>query len=173
MVDDMPKKTNPVHQPDDAARQLARELLDGAKTAALAVIHPETQAPYVGRIAFATTPDGTGLSLVSGLATHCQALRADPRASLLLGDVSPRGDPLNQPRLTIHAQAHFCDPATAAHSDLRALWLSYHPKSKLYIDFADFVFVQFQIVGANLYGGFAKAYALVPNDFKVTNVTVN
>ncbi|MGB5067670.1 MAG: pyridoxamine 5-phosphate oxidase, partial [Albidovulum sp.] len=80
--------------------------------------------------------------------------------------------PLNQPRLTVHVRADFCDPASAAQSDLRALWLLHHPKSKLYIDFADFVFVQFQIVGANLYGGFAKAYALEPNDFKVDNVTV-
>ncbi|MGB5068465.1 MAG: pyridoxamine 5-phosphate oxidase, partial [Albidovulum sp.] len=137
----MPQKTNPVHIPDDAARRLARDILDGAKTAALAVIHPQTHAPYVSRIAFATTSDGAGLSLISGLAAHCQALRADPRASLLLGDVSPRGDPLNQPRLSLHARADFCDPASAAQPDLRALWLSHHPKSKLYIDFADFVFV--------------------------------
>ena len=165
-------KPDTMHRPDDAARTLAHALMKDAATAALAAIHPETQAPCVSRIAFAATPDGAGLSLISGIALHCQALRADPRASLLIGEVSARGDPLNQPRLTVHARARFYDRPPAKLSGLRAFWLSRHPKSKLYIDFADFVFVRFEIVGANLYAGFAKAYALEPNDFKVDNVTV-
>ncbi|MDH5531392.1 MAG: pyridoxamine 5-phosphate oxidase [Paracoccaceae bacterium] len=163
----MSQKINPVQDPDEDARALACDLLVQARTAALGVIHPTTHAPYVSRVAILAAPGRAVFSLVSDLSLHCQALRADPRASLLLGDPGPRGDPLNQPRLSIQAVASFVDPATAADQDLRAQWLSRHPKSKLYIDFADFSFVDFTILGANLNGGFAKAYALGPNDFKI------
>jgi heme iron utilization protein len=156
-------RINPIRDTDDAARTLARGLLDGARTAALAVIDPETGGPYVSRIAFGRAPDGTCLALLSDLALHARAVRADPRASLLIGEPGGKGDPLTQPRLTLRVTAApVTDPSERAR--LRPIWLQLQPKSKLYVDFADFCFFRFKISYALLNGGFGKAYALEEKD---------
>ncbi|MAM60688.1 pyridoxamine 5'-phosphate oxidase family protein [Maritimibacter sp. UBA3975] len=151
-------RTNPIRPTDDEARRLARSLIDEARFAALAVL--AEGRPVVTRIALGTTPRGAPLTLVSDLAAHTVALRADPKASLLVGEPGPRGDPLTHPRLTLEATARFLrkDPA------LRAHYLATHPKSKLYVDFADFHFVTFDVVAAHLNGGFGKAFRLTPAD---------
>ncbi|MCB2135585.1 MAG: pyridoxamine 5-phosphate oxidase [Rhodobacteraceae bacterium] len=161
------ERQNPVRPADDDARAIARAILRKSRIAALGVIHPDTGAPCLSRIAFGLSGDGTGLSLVSDLALHSRALRQDPRASLLLGEAGERGDPLNHPRLSLQVTSRFVAPDEARRLDLRAAWLKWHPKSKLYVDFADFHFVAFDIDAANLNAGFAKAYALGPNDLKI------
>jgi putative heme iron utilization protein len=80
-----------------------------------------------------------------------------------IGEPGPKGDPLTQPRLTLQGTAQ---PLTGAETRarLRPIWLALHPKSKLYVDFADFRFYRFEIVAAHLNGGFGKAYALDGKD---------
>lgn len=153
----MPEK-DPIRPTDDEARALARRLIDTATFAALAVL-VEGQ-PFVTRIALGTRPGGAPLTLVSDLSAHTQALRADPAASLLVGEPADKGDPLTHPRLTLQARAHFLPKDDA----LRAHYLATHPKAKLYIDFADFNFVAFDIHAAHLNGGFGKAYRLTAED---------
>lgn len=155
--------TNPIRPTDDDARALAETLLQTARTAALAVLTSHG-GPLVTRIAFGRTPDGQPLTLVSDLSAHTAALRSDPRCSLLVGDVSAKGDPLNQPRLTLEATASFLDRASPRHGKLAAHYLRDHPKSKLYIGFADFSFVLFTIKIGHLNGGFGKAFTLTPAD---------
>jgi len=50
-------KKSPILPTDDAARALAHRLLRSASHAALGVIHPDTGAPFVSRIAFALAED--------------------------------------------------------------------------------------------------------------------
>ncbi|RMD89447.1 MAG: pyridoxamine 5-phosphate oxidase, partial [Alphaproteobacteria bacterium] len=50
------------------------------------------------------------------------------------------------------------------HARLRALWLAAHPKAALYVDFADFGFIRFEVAGALLNGGFGKAWRLSAAD---------
>ncbi|WP_347312582.1 HugZ family protein [Defluviimonas sp. SAOS-178_SWC] len=164
----MTDKINPIRETDDDARTLARDLLGSARVAALGVIEPATGAPFVSRIAFGLGPDGQPMTLVSDLALHARALRADPRASLLIGEPGVKGDPLTHPRLTLRATARFLEPSAEERARLRAAWLQHHPKSGLYVDFADFHFVVFEVDSGHLNGGFAKAYALGQNDLKVT-----
>ena len=152
---------DPVGPVDDEARALARRLLDTARIAALGTLDPRG-APSVTRIAIATDQDGAPLALLSSLSPHTAALQRDPRASLLLGEPAPRGDPLTHPRLTLAARAAFAAPDDRP--QLRARWLGLHPKSKLYVDFADFAFVRFAVTGGWLNAGFARAYALGPDD---------
>jgi len=156
-------KTDPIRPTDDEARALARRLIAGARFAALGVLTPEG-APQVTRIAFGTAPDGGGLTLVSDLAAHTKALRADPRASLLLGEPGPRGDPLTHPRLTLQALAGFVPRDGDDHAALTELWLAAHPKARLYAGFADFRFVRFTPVSAFLNGGFGRAFRLSAAD---------
>lgn len=153
---------SPIRPTDDAARALARDLLDRAKFAAIAVLDPDTGAPFVSRIAFAHSPDNHPITLISTLAFHTQALQKNPLCSLLVGEPPDKGDPLAFSRITLAAKALIL-PADQKNS-LRKPYLKSHPKAQLYIDFADFHFVSFVVSGAMLNGGFGKAYNLTAND---------
>lgn len=143
---------------------MARALIDGARYGAIGVIDPETRTPMVSRIALGTTPAGMPISLVSDLSHHTRALRADPCCSVLVGEPGPKGDPLTHPRLTLQCQARFITRADEGFADLRAHYLGTHPKSGLYIDFADFNFVELVPNAAHLNGGFGKAFTLTRSD---------
>ncbi len=66
--------------------------------------------------------------------------------------------------LTLQATARFIARDSADHAPLRAHYLAQRPKAKLYIDFADFRLVRFDVAGALLNGGFGRAYKLAPSD---------
>lgn len=151
---------------DDDARALALSLLRAARFAALAVTDPSDTGPMISRIALALTPEGAPMTLISSLAAHSAALRADPRAALLIGEPGPKGDPLTHPRLSLRATARFVARDSAEHQALRAHYLSVRPKAALYADFSDFSFVAFSATGAALNGGFGKAFILTPEDLQ-------
>ncbi len=152
---------DPIRPTDDEARALARRLVATAATAALAVILPDGM-PQVSRIAFGRDGAGRPLTLVSDLAQHARAIAADPRVSLMVGEPGARGDPLIHPRLTIQARA--LPVPEPERPELARIWLADHPKAQLYIGFADFRFLRFQVLGALLNGGFGKAFRLTPAD---------
>lgn len=158
----MAPKADPFRETDDAARDLARCLIEGATFAALAVV--SQGRPSVTRIALATCPDGAPLTLISELSGHTHALLQDPVCALLVGEPEDRGDPLTHPRLTLHARARFFARNSDAHAALRGHYLAQRPKAKLYIDFCDFHLVTFEIDEALLNGGFGKAYRLTKDD---------
>ncbi len=155
---------DPVRPTDDAARALARDLLNSASHGALGVRLPDSGAPMVTRIAVARDGDGGPLTLISTLSQHTRALQADPVCSLLLGEPEERGDPLTHPRLTLQARAAFVERPGADHDNLRRLYLEQVPKAQLYIDFGDFSLVRLRVTEGFLNGGFGKAYRLTPED---------
>lgn len=144
---------------DDAARALARDLLRAAH-AALAYIDPASGTPGISRIALGLDPQGCPMTLVSALAAHEGALRAHPDCALMVGEVGAKGDPLTHPRLMIRARASFIAPDAPDRPALRDHWLKTHPKSALYIDFADFHLVRLHPQSALLNGGFGRAHRL-------------
>jgi hypothetical protein len=146
----------PVAEATDEARTLARQLLQQMH-ASLAYLDDE--GPGISRIAFGLDATGCPLTLVSGLAAHAVALRANPACAVLLGEPAAKGDPLTHPRLMLRAQAEFVDKDSQ-----RDHWLKGHPKAALYIDFTDFAFVRLRPVSALLNGGFGKAWRLGPAD---------
>ncbi|MEO0751506.1 MAG: pyridoxamine 5-phosphate oxidase [Pseudomonadota bacterium] len=168
-MSDTPDKINPIRPTDDEARALARGLLDNARFGAIAVTDPETLSPSVTRIAMATTPMGAPVTLISDLSSHTTALRANPRASLLLGEPGPKGDPLTHPRITLDCQTRFLLKGDEGYDPMRNHYLSTHPKAKLYIDFLDFNFVIFDVLDARLNGGFGKAFRLTPADLSLSD----
>ncbi|MEJ6393789.1 pyridoxamine 5'-phosphate oxidase family protein [Gymnodinialimonas sp. 2305UL16-5] len=153
-----PKK-DPINPTDDDARQLARDLIQQARFAALGVIDPQTGGPMVTRVALVPGPGGAPLSLISELSAHTTALTANPTCSLLIGEPGAKGDPLTHPRLTLQAEAKNCHKL-----DLREHYLGLYPKAQLYFDFADFVLFRFMPTAGLLNGGFGKAYRLLPHD---------
>lgn len=155
------RMANPIRPTDDDARTLARDLLDRARFAALAVLDPDTGLPVVTRIALVPGPDGVPLTLISTLSSHTSALAAEPACSLLIGEPGSKGDPLTHPRLTLQA-----DAVSADKTALRDHYLSLYPKAQLYYDFADFQMTRFEPKKAFLNGGFGKAFHLTASDLR-------
>ena len=158
--------TSPIRPTDDEARSLARQLMQDARFAALAVTD-ETGCPSLSRVAFGLSPAGAPISLVSTLAAHTQALMARPDCALLVGEPGDKGDPLTHPRLTLQGRAEILPNDTPAHSEMAAHYLRDHPKSKLYVGFGDFHFLQITLTRAFLNGGFGKAFNLTPADLEL------
>lgn len=104
------------------------------------------------------------IALLSGIALHSRALKIAPAAALLIGEVTTRGDPLTGPRVALQVTAQILSRDDDLHQARRAAWLVTHPKATLYIDFADFFFVRFQVSGGLLNGGFGRAYHIGPAD---------
>ncbi|MBV7378139.1 HugZ family protein [Maritimibacter dapengensis] len=153
------QQPNPIRPTDDEARRLAQGLLHEARFAALATLNG-SGVPTLARVAFGTDEQGRPLLLVSDIAAHTQAVLANPACALLVGEPGDKGDPLTHPRLTLEGRATTLDKTDT----LRARWLHDHPKSKLYIDFADFRFLRIDVDRGFLNGGFGKAYDLTPGD---------
>ncbi len=149
---------------DDTARTLAAHLLHSARHAALAVTDTATLTPHISRVALLCTQAGAVFSLMSTLSAHTAALLQNPACAFMVGDPGPKGDPLTHPRLMVQATACPIARIDPAHLGLRSMWLQHHPKTKLYIDFADFRFVRLNPTAAVLNAGFGRAYRMAPAD---------
>ena len=155
-------KKDPLLPVDDAARRLARGLLRTARHGALATLDPTDDHPLATRIGLAGDMDGAPVFLTSTLSAHTQALLADLRCSVLVGEPG-KGDPLAHPRLTVTGRAERIAQSDARER-LKRRYLARHPKAELYVDFPDFSFWRLEVRRASLNGGFGRAYAMTPAD---------
>lgn len=155
-------RPDPVQPAGADALAQARDLLHAARHAALAYTDSGTDSPGISRIGFGLTPQGAPLTLISALAPHFAALHDNPACAIMVGEPGSKGDPLTHPRLMLQARARFVDPEDPTRPALRAHWLRAHPKSTLYVDFADFAFVMFDVTAALLNGGFGRAHRIPP-----------
>lgn len=153
---------DPIRPTDATARALAKSLLRGARSAALATLTREGH-PFASLTSLATDVDGTPLILVSALSGHTGNLEADPRASLLLAP-GGKGDPLAHPRITLLARAQKVERDSEDGRRIRRRFLARQPKAALYADFPDFSFFALKLERASLNGGFGKAYELEAAD---------
>ena len=149
---------------DDEARATISDLLASARHAALAVIDPEDGLPNVSRIAFARTPEGAPMTLISDLSGHAEALKNAADAALLVGEPGAKGDPLTHPRLSLRVKATFHRHGSPTHAALAKHYVQQAPKVKLYIGFGDFSIVTFEVRDGFLNGGFGKAYPVTAED---------
>lgn len=158
-----PDKKDPLLPVDAQARRLARDLLRRARHGALATLDPQGGGPLATRTGLAPDIDGAPVFLTSTLSAHTQALLADPRCSLLLGEPG-KGDPLAHPRLTVIGRAERIAAEAPLRARLKRRYLARHPKAELYVDFGDFSFWRLQVERASLNGGFGRAYAMTAAD---------
>lgn len=148
-------------QTDDHAREIARGLLAQMRHAVLGTLDPDTGIPLLTRIAVQLDHDGTPMALLSGLAAHTRALKADARAGLMVAAADPgKGDTMTHARLSVQAYARLAPPDP----ERRAQWLQQDPKAKVYIDLPDFHFWRIEPVSGLLNAGFAQAFKLAPAD---------
>jgi putative heme iron utilization protein len=160
------KKINVIRDTNDEARALAKQLIRTARFGALAVNSSNPGFPSVSRTLVGIDTDGAPLILVSELSIHTKAIIADNKVSILLGEPG-KGDPVAHPRITIACEAKWIERSDPRFKNLRARFISRHPKAELYVDFADFRFYRLEPVSADLNGGFGKAFSLTPSDFLI------
>ena len=156
--DPEPSASKPSASSAEAAKADAKRLMRISRTGALATFDAESRLPLATLVGVASDWDGAPLFLLSELARHTRNLAQDPRASLLLTTQGGRGDPLNQPRLTIGG------PVERHPDPTRRALPSAHPKAKLYVDFTDFALRRMRIETVHFNGGFGRADVLKPED---------
>jgi putative heme iron utilization protein len=134
-----------------------KRLMRLARTGALATL--DDGKPLTTLVGVASDWDGSPLFLMSDLARHTKLLARDPRVSLLLTTEGGRGDPLNQPRVTLNGTVRKREGR-----DGRVRYVQRNPKAKLYVDFADFSLRRLDIESVHFNGGFGRADLLTPPD---------
>ena len=157
------EKPTPVLETTGEAVALARDLIRSAHHAVIATLEPGSGRPVATRVGLATDADGVPVILVSALAAHTPALRADPRCSLLIGEPG-KGDPLAHPRLTLHCDALEIVRGSAEETRIAGRYLAHNPKAELYSGLGDFRYFRLEPVRASLNAGFGRAYALEAAD---------
>lgn len=138
--------------------QTARRVLRTVKVGALATLWNDRKFPFVSLVNVAAAMDGSPLLLLSNLARHSRHIAGNSNVSLLLAEKS-KGDALAHPRLTLMGNVRqVMDPG------LKARFLRWHPKARLYAGFADFSLFRIEMEEAHFNGGFARAGALQRDD---------
>ncbi|MEM6710791.1 MAG: DUF2470 domain-containing protein [Pseudomonadota bacterium] len=165
----MSEKSSLLQPVDEAVRQQAKTLVRAARFGALAVLSPSSNTPQISRVGVATNQVGAPVILISQLSPHFAALENNPKAAVLLGEPG-RGDPLAHPRISVSVSARKVTDAEER-ANLRGRYLARHPKSALYIDFADFAFWVLGPQSASLNGGYGKAYELDRDDVMSVHVS--
>lgn len=137
---------------DDMSRTV-RALLRGLDRASLATFLPAEPAgwPYASLVLVAVDHDLTPILLLSDLAEHTKAIRADGRVSLLFDGTAGLDQPLTGPRVTVLGRAERTDDER-----LKGRFLARHPDAALYAGFRDFGFYRVSVERSHLVGGFGK-----------------
>ncbi|KAF0105009.1 MAG: hypothetical protein FD144_918 [Rhodospirillaceae bacterium] len=137
---------------DDMPRTV-RGLLRALDRASLATILPAEPAnwPYASLVLVAVDHDLSPILLMSDMAEHTRAIKADDRVSLLFDGTGGLDQPLTGPRATVLGRAE-----RTADERLKARFLARHPDAALYAGFRDFGFYRVAVERAHLVGGFGK-----------------
>ena len=128
-----------------------RRLIRAADTAALGVLHPDGGRPYISLVLVACDHDASPLLLISALAEHTRAIRADARVSLLFDGTAGLDSRLTGARATVLGT---CAVDEAA----RGRFLARHPDAAAYAGFADFACHRVAIERAHLVAGFGRIH---------------
>jgi putative heme iron utilization protein len=144
-----------------------RDLLRRLDRAALATAFPVEKTapgengtwPYASLVLVAVDHDLSPILLMSDLALHSQAIRADNRVSLLFDGTAGLEQPLTGPRVSLLGRA-----ALTTDERLAQRFLAHHPDAAMYAGFGDFRFYRVAIERAHLVGGFGKIRWLTRED---------
>lgn len=137
---------------DDMPRTV-RGLLRALDRASLATSLPGEPVawPYASLVLVAVDHDLSPILLMSDMAEHTRAIKADDRVSLLFDGTAGLDQPLTGPRATLLGRAE-----RTVDERLKARFLSRHPDAALYAGFKDFGFYRIAVERAHLVGGFGK-----------------
>ncbi len=150
--------------PEPGYAERARTLISIVSIATLSTWSRKNAGyPFGSLMPFALDPEGRPILLISDMAMHTQNLKADPRASLFVGQ-SVDGDPLGAARATLLGPV---EPIPAKEVDsARELYLSSHSNSQSWVDFPDFHFYRLEPIDLYYVGGFGVMGWVSADDYK-------
>jgi heme iron utilization protein len=139
----------PTRSPAEEARTLVAE----GRMAALATVS-EDGSPWASLILYAALPDGTPVLCLSTLAEHGRNVVRDPRASLVVGEAAPAGDPLDCGRVTLAGRVERVEGAER--DAAAAAYTRVAPASGVYGGFGDFTYYALRVERVRWVGGYGR-----------------
>ena len=141
----------PVPEPSFAER--ARTLMYLGRIGSLSTLSRKQPGfPFGSVMPYGLDDRGRPIFLISTMAMHTQNLQADPRASLLVTQADPSGDPLGASRVTLVGNVLPLPKSEVPAA--RELYLQRYDNSKYWVDFEDFSFYRMDVVDIYYVGGF-------------------
>lgn len=131
----------------------ARTLVAQGKMAALATTS-EDGTPWASAVLYAALEDGTPILCLSTLAEHGRNLTREPRASLMIGEAEPVGDPLDNGRVTLAGRAEVLEGE--AREAAAEAYRKASPASRLYGGFGDFTYYALRVDRVRWVGGYGR-----------------
>lgn len=119
--------------------------------------------PFGSLMPYALDLGGRPLFLISNMAMHTQNLKAEPRASLFVGQIA-EGDPLGAARATVVGDVEAVSESET--SAVRELYLARHDNSRSWVDFDDFSFYRLQPLDIYYVGGFGVMGWVSAEDYR-------
>jgi putative heme iron utilization protein len=135
------------------AAEEARTLLAATNVATLATLS-EDGGPWASLVTYAALDDGSPVLFVSTLAEHGRNLARDGRASIMVAQPSPSGDPLAAGRVTLAGTARTPRGEDAAAA--RAAYLTGVDEAEMFIDFGDFSLYVLEVERVRWVGGYGR-----------------
>jgi putative heme iron utilization protein len=132
----------------------ARTLVAQGQMAALAT-SSEDGTPWASAVLYAALADGTPILCLSTLAEHGRNLTREPRASLMIGEPAPLGDPLDSGRVTLAGRAEALTEGPERDAAVEA-YRTASPSSSLYGGFGDFTYYALRVDRVRWVGGFGR-----------------
>ena len=153
----------PVPEPTFAER--ARTLVYLGRVGSLSTLsRKQVGFPFGSVMPYGLDDQGRPLFLISTMAMHTQNLQADARASLLVTQEDPDGEPLGASRVTLVGNV-LPVPKTEL-ADVRKLYLERHANSKYWVDFEDFSFYRMGVIDVYYVGGFGVMGWVSASDYE-------
>ncbi len=123
--------------------------------------------PFGSLMPYALDIEGRPVFLISNMAMHTQNLKAEPRASLFVGQIA-EGDPLGAARATVVGDVEAVSESEA--SAVRELYLARHDNSRSWVDFDDFGFYRLQPLDIYYVGGFGVMGWVSAEDYQQAKI---
>ncbi len=156
---------NQIAIPEPSYAERARTLLYLERIGSLSTLSRKQPGfPFGSIMPYALDEEGRPIFLISSMAMHTQNLKGDPRASLLVSQPDPSGDPLGASRVTVLGNVLPISDASDV-AAARKLYLASYENSKYWVDFEDFAFYRMDVVDVYYVGGFGVMGWVASSDY--------
>ena len=142
-----------------------RSLLESERVLSLAVI--VESEPEAGLLPYAVSADFTALYVqASALARHARGLRPGCQVGVLVhaADSADR-DPMQLPRLTVHATVRVLDKGSTAFTEAASRFTARFPAATVTLGLPDFTLYELTLGRGRYVEGFARAFNVGPEVF--------
>ena len=148
------------------ARAHLKQLLEGQRVLSLAVI--VDSEPHIGLLPFAVLPDHSGVLVhVSTLAKHTRGIAAAKTVAVLIHQSEEAvGDPLQVPRVSLHAGVREIRRESPEYDESKSRYLSRFADAAVTFELADFRLFELKFRDGRFVEGFARAMDITPEDLQ-------